>query len=468
MRMEYLAEVRKARQRDPSVKFGGPNTNKPKRVLTAEGVVYIANLMDKLKGCNTDPESGIGRYCGLPQCRCIEDGERLQAQFADISPQILADLSKGNSLARILFALQAVWMIAQSLVRWRSSLSLTLLELQTAAHVGIATVRYCVWYNKPIDIVLMTPLSLTEAQYKTMLDDLGSTQGITGHFKFEKSLIRKITGDESFRGFNGLESNTLAGNQTEIITEIPKEGMTDGRTDQITVDEKIPDLESNTLAGNQVERITEIPKKGMTDGRTEQITVDKKMWWKRLWLWDMNQIQPGNLAYVTSQATLGKNAYQQAGGGWPFFRRPFQTALQATAAFTLSCHSGWWLFRVYLCAIVCIVYNGINLLAWNWYFPSNFEKIAWRVCAVLVCACIISVTIGGLLGHLYYLMAKYVQPPHGLYRAGVRIGNIIFWILGLPWVVAKVFIFIESLISLRKLPADIYEVASWASFLPHL
>jgi len=469
MRMEYLAQVREARKHDPKIKFGGPD--KPRRVLTAEGVVYIAKLVDKLKGCNPVPGSDIGSYCGIPHCSCKGDGERLQAQFADISPQILADLSKGDWLARILFMFQAFWMIAQSLVRWRSTLSLSLLELQAAAHVGLATVRYFIWYHKPIDIVLMTPLSLTEAQYKRMLDDPSSTRGITGHFQFEENLIRKIKGDESSGGLNGLESNTLVGNQTERITEIPKEGMTDDRIEQITVDENMRDLESNTLAVNQTKRITETPKEGMGIGQTEQTMADKKIQgWKGL-LWNIDDIHCGYLPYFTSQATLGKNVYQQLCGGLPFFRRPFQTALHGTVAFTLSCHGGWWLFKLYLWAIICIVYNGINLLAWRWYFPSNFEKIAWRVCAAIICGNFMICTISAILmGHLYYFVSTRVfkDPPRAFYRVTIRIGDILFWIMILPWVAAKVFIFIESLISLRKLPANIYEEASWTSFLPHL
>jgi len=464
MRMKYLAQVREARKHNPKVKF--KSSNKPKRVLTAEGVVYIAKLVDKLNGCNPVPGSDIGSYCGLPHSSCNEGGERLQAQFGDISPQILADLSKGDWIARILFMFQAFWMIVQALVRWRFGLPLTLLELRAAAHVGLATVRYFVWYSKPIDIVLMTPLSLTEAQYKTMLRNLDSTKGIMSHDQFEENLIRKIKGDESSGGLNGLESNTQAGNHTEI----PKEGMVDGRR-QITRDEKMPDLESNTLAEIQMDGITEVPKEGMRDGQTEQNMADKKIQgWKGL-LWNIDNIHPGYLPYFTSQATLGKNAYQQAGGGLPFFRRPFQTALYGTVAFTLSCRSGRWLFKVYLWAIICIVYNGIHLLAWRWDFLSNFEKIAWRVCAAFICASFVALTISALLGgHLYYFVATCVfkDPPRVFYRVTIRIGDILFWIMILSWMVAKVFIFTESLISLRKFPTNVYVEASWISFLPHL
>jgi len=424
MRMEHLKRVRE----NSTIEFEGPK--KPKRVLTAEGVVYIAKLMDKLKGCDA------GSYCGESSCTCKAHGEKLQAQFGDISPQILADLSKGSSLARILFMFQASWMIAQSLVRWRSDLSLTLLELQAAAHVGLATVRYFVWYHKPMDIVLMSPLSLTEAQYKTMQDELSSPKPITSHYQFEERFIKK---DKSSRDLNGSESNTTAGNQTEEITEIPKEVMTGGQTEQ--GGGRVADLE------NQTEEVG------------------------RWWLWSINKVRPSHPHYFTSQATLGKSAYQQAGGDRSFLRQPFQTALQGVIAFTLSCDSGrWWLFREYLWGTTCILYNGVNLLAWRWYFPSKFEKIAWRACAVFICGSFIGLTFVGFLAHVYYFSAKHLfnKPPSFLYRGAVRIGSIFFWTLIGPWIGAKVFIFIESLISLRKIPGNIYDVASWATFLPHI
>jgi len=132
MRIQYQKQVRDQ---------GDNRTAKPKHVLTAHGLVYIAKLIDKLKQCKA--ENGIGSHCELPsqQCTCIADGERLKAQFADISPQILGELDKVDWLTRILLFVQASWMIIQSSARWWYGLPLTLLELQATAHVGLAIAR---------------------------------------------------------------------------------------------------------------------------------------------------------------------------------------------------------------------------------------------------------------------------------------------------------------------------------------
>jgi len=411
MRMEYLAWVREERKRGYKTEFDGPY--KPKRVLTARGVVYIANLVDRLKKCT---ESGIGSYCGSPQCRCIDEAERLQAQFADISPQVLADLSKADWLARILFFMQAIWMIVQSFARRSSKLHLTLLELQAAAHVGLASARYFFWSYKPIDIVLMTPLSLTEAQYKTMLEEEESIKNVS------------IADRESSRDFNsspGLASNMLTGTQTERTTE--------------------------TLKGwameSQMELITEM------QGET------------------CNDLSNMERSYFTSQATLGKSMYKQATGDISLLKSPFKALLRALVTFTLDDHSWRWLFVQYAWGSGCILYNGIYLIAWHWYFPTPFEQIAWRACTVFITGSFWVLTIGVFCGHIFSGAMRAIRVTSHetrLAKGGLQLGTITFGVLVVPWMVAKLFIFFEALISLRKLPQDTYVVISWASFLPHL
>jgi len=273
----------------------------------------------------------------------------------------------------------------------------------------------------------MTPLSLTEAEYTKMLKT--PTKASTSHYTFDKSLIR----DSS------------------------------------------PGLESNTVTGNPPERITENPKEGTAEGQPQQITVGKQNqgWWKVWWndLWDIDDIHTGDLPYFTSRATIGKEASQQATGYVPFFKRPFKAGLSATVAFTLGCHQ--WMFGVYAWAIGCLLYNGIYLVAWQWYFPTSVEKIAWRACTAFTFVGFVALILNGLFGHVYWLVAVRIleggwKPPRVVYRVGVRIINMTFLALIGPWILAKLFVFAESLISLRKLPLDTYGVVEWTSLLPHV
>lgn len=60
--------------------------------------------------------------------------------------------SKADQLAKILVCFQAVWMVIQAVARKATGLPVTLLELNTLAHVGCAVVMYGLWWYKPQNV----------------------------------------------------------------------------------------------------------------------------------------------------------------------------------------------------------------------------------------------------------------------------------------------------------------------------
>ena len=64
----------------------------------------------------------------------------------------IADKSKANFVAKILATLQASWFLVQCVARWEAHLTMTLLELNTLAHVICALLIDLLWMNKPYDV----------------------------------------------------------------------------------------------------------------------------------------------------------------------------------------------------------------------------------------------------------------------------------------------------------------------------
>ena len=70
----------------------------------------------------------------------------------DLDDVGIADKTKADSLAKLLVCAQALWMFVQTIVRKAYGLPVTLLELNTLAHVGCALVMYAIWWSKPKDV----------------------------------------------------------------------------------------------------------------------------------------------------------------------------------------------------------------------------------------------------------------------------------------------------------------------------
>ena len=371
--------------------------NKPRRVLTAHGIAYIAKLVDKLMGCKAVEHGGsrIGSHCQLPfdQCPCSPAGKQLKVQFADVSPKVLRSLSKGDWLVRGLLFVQGLWMILQFIARLYERLSVTLLELYTVNHIALAITRFAVWWPKPIEVVLMAPLSLTKTQFKTMQDT--HTEESTSHYRFYNVL-------------SDPDSSEVEPTQTGI-----------------------------------------------------------RAWWRGLL--DMKDIDTCNANYFTSQATLGKSSYQH-GTGRQSVREPIKAIARTMVILALSGHN--WIGTGLAWGAICLGHNAIYVAAWNWYFPTPFERVAWRVCTLFIFVGFGCFILGMLNGVIYYWMAtrfeicnRVLRP---ICRVIVRIGSIMAVLCVVPGVVAKLFCLVECLISLRKLPADTYVIVSWTSLLPHL
>jgi hypothetical protein len=70
----------------------------------------------------------------------------------DIPKRFIDARSKSDSLGKGLICFQVVWMMIQIIGRKIAGLPVTLLELNTAAHIGCAILLYLMWWYKPQDV----------------------------------------------------------------------------------------------------------------------------------------------------------------------------------------------------------------------------------------------------------------------------------------------------------------------------
>jgi hypothetical protein len=141
--------------------------------------------------------------------------------------------------------------------------------------------------------------------------------------------------------------------------------------------------------------------------------------------------------------------------------------------------SDWRLGAVLgMLVILCAAYGGVHLSTWNFDFPTPLEQKLWRI------ACISTVT-GSLLAPGIFLWSMLVFHKESVID-GTKETFSTFWaesdsILGvfalLAWIAllssplllaARIFLVVESFISLRDVPLGVYATVSWSQYIPHI
>ncbi|KAK4450426.1 hypothetical protein QBC34DRAFT_437265 [Podospora aff. communis PSN243] len=78
--------------------------------------------------------------------------EHLPGIVPDLSRSFIEDKSKGSILAKSIVCFQAIWFCIQCLSRVAQGLAVSLLELNTFGHAICTVLIYSLWWNKPLDI----------------------------------------------------------------------------------------------------------------------------------------------------------------------------------------------------------------------------------------------------------------------------------------------------------------------------
>jgi hypothetical protein len=99
--------------------------------------------------------SGEPYIPGSPRLHLTANGAAALAKLGhlpNVSKAHISDKSKVDSLGKALVIIQGGWLVVQCIARRAGHLPLTLLELNTLAHVVCALIMYALWWDKPLNI----------------------------------------------------------------------------------------------------------------------------------------------------------------------------------------------------------------------------------------------------------------------------------------------------------------------------
>lgn len=98
-----------------------------------------------------------------------------------------------------------------------------------------------------------------------------------------------------------------------------------------------------------------------------------------------------------------------------------------------------------------ITLGGLHLIAWNWAFPTEAEKIIWRVASFALGCCPLAMAI-----------VRWFEDSLG------GLSDTLTYGLGTVGITARVLLVGLMLASIRALPCSAYETVSWTDYIPHL
>lgn len=138
--------------------------------------------------------------------------------------------------------------------------------------------------------------------------------------------------------------------------------------------------------------------------------------------------------------------------------------------------------------IPSMIHSCIHLLGWNLQYPTTIEKQLWRVSAVTLagtsCLAVGAVRVLRVVGYKgrYNLVWFWVNADSrpeaegsnargkgiGRALANITVFEVVLTFATLALVLARLFIIVEVIISLRSQPQDLYTSVNWVGFIPHV
>ena len=127
--------------------------------------------------------------------------------------------------------------------------------------------------------------------------------------------------------------------------------------------------------------------------------------------------------------------------------------------------------RQLLLCLASSIFGVLHALAWNSFFPSTYEQTLWRVSAAFIASCSMFAAIWFTVDNIIRWMSdgslslrKICYP---FYLNMPLLWESLLVILPLTYLVARIYLLVESFISLRDLPSAAYQTPNWTQLIPH-
>lgn len=444
-----------------------------------------------------------------------------RGHFVNISDAVIKDKSKADTLAKALVCTQVSWTLVQTVSRRIVGYPITLLEVHTLIHVACAIGMYGLWFQKPLDVRDPAWVDITEFEdliALMLVRNYGLGSRVSASDEQNPVPIKSVehryaNGSESayLQMYPSTEKDTSGQNVIENVptgTIQQMDPLSSSTSTRQTYNPQsfLPDV-PHWSSPAVPEIITHHPITGtdyslevslhgpaicsITSGQALECGIGPAHSVHNLWGRQEAHPHEGHLKISLTPRdvrrwTLAARAARRIGEGLYY-----DTAKGSVNYFTFY-QPGIFLdrkglqagFYAYFCAwasggliaalVCCMFYGAAHATAWDFLFPTDTERLLWRVACIDTIAGVISLlAVFSVVVFLHehgrkQLLKSFFQREKGissiLYRVVIVIGLINFPI----FVISRLYIIVETFISLRHVQKGVYETVEWSDYIPHL
>ena len=395
----------------------------------------------------------------------------------------IMDKSKTDEIGKLLACMQALWMVTQVVGRLILNLPVTLLEVTTIGHGLCAIILYLLWWHKPRFIQEPTRIQgdwvLPLCSFMYMASQMSNTKEDEDNFrqKFDvtaseittlaffpditisssdndpDSSWHATTNGSFVEGANNRGSlrpkPPIASTHENKAADVEEAASSQTSPDKITLHRR--DLACEAIRKYPaIRQLLKFPRAEEERKHDAALKIYPEMP-KRF----KRKLSTGT--YLSDKWLEGEteNLVCTAASNWPN-----EDLLRTTGGLLMG--AVLWLFT--------IAFSAVHVAAWRNAFPSELEMWLWRTSSLYLGA-------SGLLWAMIHVVAQFSEAIWWLwYRLLVGEASsaskttlTVFCVMGgAMYVFGRIYLILESFISLRSLPAAIYTIPSWAVSVPHV
>ena len=419
--------------------------------LTAEGVEFLAR-------------------CGL---------------LPQITAEDIVDKSKADSLSKFLACLQALWMLVQVLGRVATDLPVTLIEVNTLAHVVCALITYVLWWFKPKEI--HSPTRLQGDWVAPVCSYMYMTSKMSGWKKHQPGLLSKswYEPEMSLLVFvpdseNQEKTANITEEEATAVNKIsPNNYPAQQPNDSYHAGVRFrpPPLTNakrrSTLTGAFRPRPEVCPSHDDNEMQHQITQLDRlrssSISASARWALAAEAVAnfPSIADYLVDPKTTKPNSQAD-------YLEPVTKELLVPYS---SNHSSEGLVREFNGTVVgtvlwfsCAVFGAIHVAAWDAFFPSKVEMWLWRSSGAFIAfSGLLWLAINGLASiskrfDTFWESVLAMKAKSWVYGGIGALSGV----CGICFVFSRAYLVLEAFISLRSLPPGAYETPDWTQVIPHL
>jgi hypothetical protein len=405
-----------------------------------------------------------------------------------VSKAKIDDKGKANLIQKSLVILQVTWMATQCATRRAYGLPLTLLEIHTMVHVVCALTMYLFWfyvsalahspsqssYHESADRDYQKPLDIAEPQHfdSGVFDDILALMVSEQFHHGGANHIMMYPPLSSTPQDPTLDINSVS--KIAAVMQVREhDGPQTGQVDWVTPDQFGCTLKSGQALKSGIGFVLRSEK--ASSFHTPRITLSLKeiACFERAWA-AITRIEGQSAASGLFHPEYEKPRYPDADFISSLVKNP-QNLPQSASSILDTADIIFDLAFLFvddpllfaLLLLLPAVYGGVHLTAWNFEFPSDIERLLWKIACFDIISTMVAlvVIVWVVLAGLFLLGFDWTYSDSDVLS---RILRVLVAVLMAIYGLCRMFLVVESFISLRKVPIGVYWTPSWLQMIPHV